>query len=35
MKNPEKITTIKRTLDKNNGHPIKIVTGKKTVQYLE
>ena len=29
MKDPSKITTIKRTPDKKNGHPIKIVTGKK------
>ena len=29
MKNPSKITTIKRIPDKKNGHPIKIVTGKK------
>jgi len=28
MKNPEKVTTIKRVLDKQKGHPIKIVTGK-------
>ena len=28
MNNPEKITTIKRTLDEQKGHPIKIVTGK-------
>ena len=28
MKNPEKITTIKRNLDEQKGHPIKIVTGK-------
>ena len=28
MKNPQKITTIKRTLDEQKGHPIKIVTGK-------
>ena len=28
MKNPEKITTIKRELEKQKGHPIKIVTGK-------
>ena len=28
MNNPEKITTIKRILDKQKGHPIKIVTGK-------
>jgi len=29
MKDPSKITTIKRTPDKKDGHPIKIVTGKK------
>jgi len=29
MKNPEKITTIKRVPDSKNGHPLKIVTGKK------
>jgi len=29
MKEPSKITTIKRIPDKKNGHPIKIVTGKK------
>ncbi|MDX1441901.1 MAG: aspartate kinase [Nitrosopumilaceae archaeon] len=29
MKDPTKITTIKRVPDKTNGHPIKIVTGKK------
>ena len=28
MKNPEKITTIKRSLEEQKGHPIKIVTGK-------
>ncbi len=28
IKNPEKITTIKRELDNHKGHPIKIVTGK-------
>lgn len=28
MKNPEKTTMIKRVLDKQKGHPIKIVTGK-------
>lgn len=28
MKNPEKITTIKRILEEQKGHPIKIVTGK-------
>ena len=29
MKNPENITTIKRNPDEQNGHPLKIVTGKK------
>ena len=29
MKDPSKITNIKRIPDKKNGHPIKIVTGKK------
>ncbi|MFB5617641.1 MAG: aspartate kinase [Nitrosopumilus sp.] len=29
MKNPSKVTTIKRVPDKKEGHPIKIVTGKK------
>ena len=29
MKKPENITTIKRSLDIQKGHPIKIVTGKK------
>lgn len=28
MKNPEETTTIKRTLNEQKGHPIKIVTGK-------
>ena len=28
MKNPDKVTTIKRNLDEQKGHPIKIVTGK-------
>ena len=28
MNNPEKVTTIKRMLDEQKGHPIKIVTGK-------
>jgi len=28
MRNPEKTTTIKRELEKQKGHPIKIVTGK-------
>lgn len=29
MKNPKQITVIKRNPDKQNGHPLKIVTGKK------
>lgn len=29
MKNPKKITMIKRKLDDRNGHPLKIVTGKR------
>ena len=29
MKDPNKITTIKRIPDESNGHPLKIVTGKK------
>ena len=28
MKNPEKTTTVKRIVDEQEGHPIKIVTGK-------
>ena len=28
IKNPEEITTIKRILEEQKGHPIKIVTGK-------
>ena len=28
MKNPDKVTIIKRNLDEQKGHPIKIVTGK-------
>ncbi len=28
MKNPQEVTTIKRTLEQQKGHPIKIVTGK-------
>ncbi|RMW38232.1 MAG: aspartate kinase [Nitrosopumilus sp.] len=28
MNNPDKVTTIKRILDEQKGHPIKIVTGK-------
>ncbi|MFB5630436.1 MAG: aspartate kinase [Nitrosopumilaceae archaeon] len=34
MKNPAKITTIKRIPDKKNGHPLKIVTGKKNCAIL-
>ncbi len=35
MKNPQKITTIKRRLDGQNGHPLKIVTGKKHCAILK
>lgn len=34
MKNPQKTTTIKRKLDGHNGHPLKIVTGKKNCAIL-
>ncbi len=34
MKNPSKITTIKRNPDDKNGHPLKIVTGKKNCAIL-
>ena len=34
MKNPEKITTIKRVPDEQKGHPIKIVTGKENCAIL-
>jgi len=34
MKNPEKITTIKRKPDNKNGHPLKIITGKKNCAIL-
>jgi len=34
MKNPEKITTIKRILDEQKGHPIKIVTGRENCAIL-
>lgn len=34
IKNPEKITIIKRKLDEQNGHPIKIVTGKENCAIL-
>ena len=35
MKNPQKITTIKRRSDGQNGHPLKIVTGKKHCAILK
>ncbi|MEM4391787.1 MAG: aspartate kinase [Candidatus Nitrosotenuis sp.] len=34
MKNPQKTTIIKRKLDGHNGHPLKIVTGKKNCAIL-
>lgn len=34
MKNPEKITTIKRLPKNQNGHPLKIVAGKKNCAIL-
>lgn len=34
MKNPQKTTIIKRKLDGQNGHPLKIVTGKKNCAIL-
>ena len=34
IKNPEKITIIKRQLDEQKGHPIKIVTGKENCAIL-
>ena len=34
MHNPEKITTIKRKIGEGNGHPLKIVTGKKNCAIL-
>lgn len=34
MKNPAKTTTIKRVLDEQKGHPIKIVTGKENCSVL-
>ena len=34
MKNPSKITTIKRNPDDKNGNPLKIVTGKKNCAIL-
>jgi len=35
MKNPQKLTTIKRKSDNQNGHPLKIVTGKKHCAILK
>jgi aspartate kinase len=35
MKNPQKITMIKRRSDDHNGHPLKIVTGKKNCAVLK
>jgi len=34
MRNPEKITTIERKINNDNGHPIKIITGKKNCTIL-
>jgi len=34
MRNPEKITTIERKITNDNGHPIKIITGKKNCAIL-
>ena len=34
MKNPQKTTTIERKSQSNNGHPLKIVTGKKNCAIL-
>ncbi len=34
MRNPEKITTIERKTSNGNGHPIKIITGKKNCAIL-
>jgi len=35
MKDPKKTTTIKRKSDSQNGHPLKIVTGKKNCAILK
>jgi aspartate kinase len=35
MKDPKKTTTIKRKSDSRNGHPLKIVTGKKNCAILK
>jgi len=34
MRNPEKTTTIERKITNDNGHPIKIITGKKNCAIL-
>jgi len=34
MKSPEKVTTVQRKPDDQNGHPLKIVTGKKNCAIL-
>jgi len=34
IRNPEKTTTIERNQNNNNGHPIKIITGKKNCAIL-
>ena len=34
MKSPEKVTTVQRKPDDKNGHPLKIVTGKKNCAVL-
>ena len=34
MKSPEKVTTVQRKPDDQNGHPLKIVTGKKNCAVL-
>ena len=34
IRNPEKITTIERKVTTDNGHPIKIITGKKNCAIL-
>ena len=34
IRNPEKITTIEKKATNGNGHPIKIITGKKNCAIL-
>ena len=34
IRNPEKITTVERKTSSDNGHPIKIITGKKNCAIL-